>query len=85
MANPKQKKSLRLKAAPEVREWQRFTDSGKLRFQGSFVADGRYSERAIGVHLSFFENGKTELENTYDTQGNIKRQTRVGCRRHPAQ
>jgi antitoxin component YwqK of YwqJK toxin-antitoxin module len=71
---PQSKEKFTLEGSTEVREWQRFTDSGKLRFQGSFVADGRYSERAIGVHLSFFENGKTELENTYDTQGNIKRQ-----------
>ncbi|TAF76552.1 MAG: hypothetical protein EAZ54_10770, partial [Curvibacter sp.] len=71
---PQSKEKFTLDGTIEVRELQRYFDSGKLRFQGSFVAEGRYNERAIGVHLSYFENGKTESENSYDDKGNIKRQ-----------
>jgi antitoxin component YwqK of YwqJK toxin-antitoxin module len=71
---PQSKEKFTLEGNTEVRELQRFFDSGKLRYQGSFVAEGRYGDRAIGVHKSFFENGKPESENIYNNEGNIQRQ-----------
>jgi antitoxin component YwqK of YwqJK toxin-antitoxin module len=71
---PQSKEKFTLDGTTEIRELQRFFDSGKLRFQGGFVVEGRYSDRAIGLHQSFFENSRPELEEMYDNKGNIKRQ-----------
>ncbi|MDR7306351.1 hypothetical protein [Rhodoferax saidenbachensis] len=58
----------------ELRDTQRFSDKGLLRAQGRYALDGRYGERAVGVHKSFFDSGKLELEEHYDDKGNVKRQ-----------
>ncbi len=58
----------------ELRDTQRYTDQGKLKSQGRYVVEGRYGERAVGVHTAFFANGKPEREDTFDTKGKITRQ-----------
>ena len=49
-------------------------DQGKLKAQGRYVLEGRYGERPVGVHKSFFASGTTEREETFDAKGNMSRQ-----------
>lgn len=58
----------------EMRDSQRFSDKGTLRAQGRYALDGRYGERAVGVHKYFFDSGKLEQEDQYDDKGHVKRQ-----------
>jgi antitoxin component YwqK of YwqJK toxin-antitoxin module len=53
---------------------QEFSDKGTLVAQGRYVQEGRYRERAVGVHQRYFDNGRLAQENTYDDKGNIQRQ-----------
>ena len=61
-------------ANTELRDTQRYTDQGKLKAQGHFVLEGRYGERPVGGHQTFFANGKQEREDTFDAKGRIARQ-----------
>ncbi len=58
----------------ELRDTQRYTDQGKLKAQGRYALEGRYGERPVGVHQTFFANGKPEREDSFDTKGKITRQ-----------
>lgn len=71
---PQSKDVYTLEGNTEVRDGQRFSDKGTLRAQGRYAMDGRYGERAVGVHKAFFDNGKLEEEDHYDDKGNVKRQ-----------
>lgn len=71
---PQQKDVYTLEGTVEMRDTQRFTDQGKLKAQGRFALDGRYSERPVGVHQTFFANGKPELEDTFDVKGKLARE-----------
>ena len=71
---PKSKDVYTQEGNTELRDSQRFSDKGTLRAQGRYAMDGRYGERAMGVHKFFFDNGKPELEEHYDDQGALKRQ-----------
>jgi antitoxin component YwqK of YwqJK toxin-antitoxin module len=71
---PQSKDSYALEGSIEMHDSQRFSDKGTLRAQGRYALDGRYGERAVGVHKSYFDSGKLELEEHYDDKGNVKRQ-----------
>lgn len=71
---PQSKEVYTLDGTTELRDTQRFTDQGKLRQQGRYALDGRYNERAVGVHQTWFANGKLAEEDTYDSKGNVARQ-----------
>lgn len=58
----------------ELRDTQRYTDQGKLKEQGRFALEGRYGERPVGVHQTFFANGKPEREDSFDAKGKVTRQ-----------
>lgn len=58
----------------ELRDTQRFNDQGKLRQQGRYALGGGYGEQAVGVHQSFYANGRQAKEDTYGTQGHVIRQ-----------
>ena len=58
----------------EVRDSQYFSDKGTLIARGHFVLEGRYRERPVGVHQTFFENGKSDQETTYNDKGKPQRQ-----------
>lgn len=51
-----------------------FSDKGKLVDTGSYVIESAYRRRAIGVHQSYFENGKLAAENHFNNAGKIYRQ-----------
>lgn len=71
---PQSKDVYTLEGNTEMRDSQRFSDKGLLRAQGRYALDGRYGERPVGVHKSYFDSGKLELEEHYDDKGNVKRQ-----------
>jgi antitoxin component YwqK of YwqJK toxin-antitoxin module len=58
----------------ELRDSQEFSDKGALIAQGRYVQEGRYDEHAVGVHQTYFDNGKLAQEDTYDDNGHIQRQ-----------
>ena len=71
---PQSKDSYTPEGNQEVRRTQRFLDNGKLRFEGSYLLEGNYRERPIGLHLSYFDNGRVQTEDRYDNKGNVQRQ-----------
>jgi antitoxin component YwqK of YwqJK toxin-antitoxin module len=71
---PQEKDVYTQEGSTELRDSQRFSDKGTLRSQGRSVLDGRYGERAVGVHKFFFDSGKLEEEDHYDDKGHVKRQ-----------
>jgi len=58
----------------ELRDTQYFSDQGKLTRKGRHTLEGRYGERAVGVHQHFFANGQLGQEDTYDAKGHGARQ-----------
>ena len=58
----------------ELRDSQEFSDKGALIAQGRYVQQGRYRERPVGVHQTYFDNGQLAQENTYDDKGHVQRQ-----------
>ncbi|MEO7108003.1 MAG: hypothetical protein ABIZ09_16635 [Rhodoferax sp.] len=71
---PQQKDVYTLDGTTEMRDTQQFTDQGTLSQQGRYALDRRYGERPVGVHQTFFANGKQQLEDTYDAKGKRARQ-----------
>ncbi|QTN28207.1 hypothetical protein HZ993_23740 [Rhodoferax sp. AJA081-3] len=71
---PQQKDVYTQEGSVEMRDTQRYTDQGKLKTQGRYVLEGRYGERPVGVHQTFFANGKPEREDSFDTKGKATRQ-----------
>jgi antitoxin component YwqK of YwqJK toxin-antitoxin module len=70
---PQSKERYTLDGDIELQDYQRFSDKGVLANEGRYVMDGRYGQRATGVHKSFFENGKLAQEEHYDDKGHVKR------------
>lgn len=58
----------------ELRDSQEFSDKGTLTAQGRYVQEGRYGERPVGIHQTYFDNGKLAQENTYNHKGSLERQ-----------
>ncbi len=71
---PQQKDVYALEGNTELRDTQRYTDQGKLKTQGRYALEGRYGERPVGAHQTFFANGKPEHEDSYDAKGKATRQ-----------
>ena len=71
---PQSKDSYTLDGTQETRRTQRFLDNGKLLYEGSYALSGGYGERPFGKHLSYFNNGNVQSEDSYDSKGNIQRQ-----------
>ena len=71
---PQQKDVYTQEGSVELRDTQRYTDQGKLKAQGRYALEGRYGERPVGVHQTFFANGKPEREDSFDTKGKATRQ-----------
>ena len=42
--------------------------------KGRFALEGRYGERPVGVHQTFFASGKPEREDSFDAKGRATRQ-----------
>ena len=70
---PQSKERYTLDGDTELQDYQRFNDKGTLVSEGRYVLDGRYGQRATGVHKSFFENGKLAQEEHYDNKGHVNR------------
>ncbi|WP_294764539.1 hypothetical protein [uncultured Rhodoferax sp.] len=71
---PQSKERYTLVGETEQVERQHFNDKGILVAEGRFAMDGRYGqERGLGVHRSYYENGKLSQEETFDDKGNVKR------------
>lgn len=71
---PQQKDTYTQDGNTELRDTQRYTDQGKLKTQGRYVLEGRYGERPVGVHQTFFADGKPEREDSFDAKGKATRQ-----------
>ena len=71
---PQSKERYSLDGETELVDRQHFIDKGTLVAEGRFALDGRYGqERGLGVHKSYYENGKLAQEETFDGKGNVKR------------
>jgi len=71
---PQSKERYSLDGETELVDRQHFNDKGTLVAEGRYALDGRYGqERGLGVHKSYYENGKLAQEETYDGKGNVKR------------
>jgi antitoxin component YwqK of YwqJK toxin-antitoxin module len=71
---PQQKDTYIPDGDTELRDTQRYTDQGKLKWQGRYALTGRYSELPVGIHQAIFANGKLEREDTFDAKGKPTRQ-----------
>jgi len=71
---PQSKERFSLDGETELVDRQHFNDKGTLVAEGRHALDGRYGqERALGVHKSYYENGKLAQEEHFDAKGNVKR------------
>lgn len=70
------RKDVYLPAADKVvmRDTLYYTDRGTLKQHGRYALDSRHSEHPVGVHQSFFADGKTEWEESFDAHGRMTRQ-----------
>ena len=71
---PQSKERYSLDGETELVDRQHFNDKGTLVAEGRYALDGRYGqERGLGVHKSYFDNGKLAQEETFDDKGHVKR------------
>ena len=71
---PQSKERYSLDGDTELVDRQHFNDKGTLVAEGRYALDGRYGqERGLGVHKSYFDNGKLAQEETFDDKGHVKR------------
>ncbi|MCH8622053.1 hypothetical protein [Undibacterium sp. TS12] len=71
---PRRSEKFSLEGKDEIKEIRQFYDNGQMSNLERYVVEGRYRERALGIHQHFSQNGKLMHESHYDDRGRIQRE-----------